>query len=355
MSGRMVSCGLMLAVCLTVACGQAAPERESESAPVLAASSATRWVPAQPARGLSWLEGPARVLAAPNATAMVSVPLSARVLRVYVRPGQRVAQGEPLVEVVMPELIRAAGTLRAADIKLAALSQRYARLLPLLAEGLARAAEVADLEGSIAAARADRESARATLRSAGEPDARAAALVEGHGACILRAPAAGMVVSVSAQLGQVREPAGGPLLELVSDAAPQIEARFSVAPEAQVSFEWLEPGRTIPLVLDAVSPRAGITDGTRMAWLHAAPGAPPPVLGVLGRVRMIAPQDWLVVPNRALVKRADRYEVRVQKELGSVALPVMLVRQSESEAVITGLAAGTLVAADAALASERTP
>jgi biotin carboxyl carrier protein len=295
------------------------------------------------------------VLAAPNAVALVSAPLSARVLRVYVRPGQRVAQGEPLVELVMPELIRAAGTLRASDIKLAALSQRHARLLPLLVQGLARTAEVSELESAIATLRAERESARSTLRSAGEPDARAAALVEGHGASVLRAPVAGMVVSVSAQLGQVREPAGGPLLELISDAAPQIEARFSVEPEPQVGFEWVEPGHTIPLLLDAVSPRAGATDGTRLAWLHVAPGAVPPVLGALGRVRMIAPAGWLVVPIRALATRADVHEVRVQKEVGSRALRVTLVRQSESEAVITGLAAGTLVAADAALAGELTP
>ncbi|MDB4984849.1 MAG: uncharacterized protein JWN04_27 [Myxococcaceae bacterium] len=342
----------MSLLCLLAACSAKDPDEQpvDDTPP----SASTRWVPAQPASGLAWLEGPGRALATPSGSAVVSAPLSARVLRVRVQPGQQVSEGEPLIDVVMPELIRAAGTLRAADIRLAAMQQRHTRLAPLLEQGLARAAEVAELEASIATARADREGARATLRSAGISDAHALRLLDGNGSCSLRAPVAGMVVAVSAQLGQVREPVGGPLVELVGAAAQQVEARFTSEPPADVAFEWLELGRRVPLELDAISPRAS-SDGTRIAWLHAASAAAAPTAGVLGRVRIVAPASWVVVPIAALQEQRGKLYARVQHPGGSVATLVTLVRRSEAEAVITGLGAGTLIAADAARIGEQTP
>ncbi|MDB4991459.1 MAG: hypothetical protein JWN04_6637 [Myxococcaceae bacterium] len=335
---------LSLLILLLLSCST--DKVQSEPASEAAPSAATRWVPVQRAEGLAWLEGQARVIAAPNASAMVSAPLTARVLRVRVRPGQHVKAGEPLVEVVMPELMRAAGMLRAADIRLASFQQRHGRLLPLLGQGLARASEVADLDASIASARADRESARATLRSAGESDARAAVLVEGSGTSALRAPLKGMVVAVSAQLGQVRDPASGPLVEIVGENAVQVEARFTIDPPAGCAFEWMEVGRRAPLVLVAVSPRAGI-DGTRLAWLHTEQGSEALVAGTLGRVRMVAPQEWMVVPVGSLRSNSKRVSAVVRTELGNTLSPVTVVRRSQSEAVIIGLAAGTMIAADA--------
>jgi multidrug efflux pump subunit AcrA (membrane-fusion protein) len=338
---------LVLVCCLFAAC--TTDKVENEPVPTPQPSAATRWVPARSALGLSWLEAPGRVLVSANAVALVSAPLSARVVRVRVRPGQQVELGDALVEVVMPELMRAAGMLRAADIRLAALSLRHQRLLPLLEQGLARAAEVSDLEASIALARADRESARATLRSAGESDERAAKLVEGTGSSALRAPLAGMVVAVSAQLGQVREPASGPLVEIVGEAPLQIEARFTAEPPVGASFVWIELGRVAQLVLEATSPRAGL-DGSRQVWLHPAEGVAAPSVGALGRVRIVAPDDWVVVPVRALLAAADTLHVSVKRPQGSALVPVVLVRRSETEAVVTGLPAGSLVAADASSA-----
>lgn len=332
--------------CLLCACEtpRLEPTPISEAPP----SASTRWLPVQSARSLAWLEGPGRVGATPNATALLSTPLSARVLRIRVLPGQQVAAGEPLVDVIMPELIRAAGTLRSADLRLAGLVKRQARLTPLLEQGLTRAVEVAELEATIASTRAERESARATLRSAGESDAHAAALIDGSGSTTLRAPIAGMVVAVTAQLGQVREPGSGPLLELVGTAALQVEARFGMEPPPGVRFEWLAPGQRVPLELDAVSPRAG-ADGTRVSWLHVKDAAEAPTLGALGRVRMIPPADFAVVPSAALVDGARGPQLRLQTAReGSDLQPVTVLRRSESEAVVVGIAEGTLIAADGA-------
>jgi hypothetical protein len=179
-------------------------------------------------------------------------------------------------------------------------------------------------------------------------------LIEGTGTSALRAPLSGMVVAVSAQLGQVREPASGPLVEIVGDAPSQIEARFATEPPAGASFEWIEVGRVAQLVLEAISPRAG-ADGTRQVWLHPAPGVAGPSVGALGRVRIVAPDDWVVVPVRALLAATDTLRVSVKQPQGSALVPVVLVRRSESEAVVTGLSAGSLVAADASSARAAGP
>lgn len=341
---------LTLAGCLLVSC--AAPAPETESAPAAAPSAGTRWLSAESARASAWLEVPARAIAAPSDTALVGVPLSARVLVVRVRPGQQVAAGEALAEVVMPELIRAAGALRSAEIRLVGLQQRRERIAGLLAKGLALASELSDVDANIAMVRGEREGARATLRAAGEPDRKAAQLLEGSGAISLRAPIAGVVVQVNARLGEVREPSGGALVELVGDCDElQIEARFAAAPPDGVRFEWVEAGRTLPLLLDRVSPHAAEQDGSRNAWLHVPAGQPQPVAGTFGRVRIVAPDDWLLVPVRALLARGGDWLVAVEDAGGSKLTKVTLVQRSSSEALIKGLAPGTRIAADVALVS----
>jgi cobalt-zinc-cadmium efflux system membrane fusion protein len=339
-------------ICLLVAaCAPAKQEREAS--PVGQASAATRWVVAEPASASAWLEAPARAVAGPHDTALISVPLSARVVRVRVRPGQQVAADEALADVVMPELIRAAGALRSADLRLIGLQKRRERVAGLLAKELALAAELSEVDGNIASVRGERESARATLRAAGESDGRAAALLEGSGAVSLRAPFAGVVVQVNTRLGEVREPSGGPIVELASsDEEHLIEARFAAAPPDGVRFEWVETGRTLPLVLDRVSPHASQDDGSRNAWLHVPAGQPQPVAGAFGRVRMVAPDAWVVLPARALIMRDGALLVATKTSDGSRLTPVTLVQHSASDALVTGIAPGTLVAADATLAGE---
>ena len=69
-------------------------------------------------------------------------------MRVRVRPGQRVEKGEPLVDVSSAEVVRAAGALAAADLRLAAHDERRQRLAPLVDQGLARAQELSELDAS---------------------------------------------------------------------------------------------------------------------------------------------------------------------------------------------------------------
>ncbi len=310
-------------------------------------SASTRWQRVEPASRSGWLDAPAKVVSSPNDTALVVAPLQARVVRVRARVGQTVDVGAPLVDVLMPELIRAAGALRAADLQLESWQDRRALLLPLVEKRLARAADLSDIDANIAKLRGDRENARATLRAAGEADQRARGLLDGDGVVSLRAPIHGVVVHVNAKLGETRDPASGPLVELVNaDVDTTVEARFAVAPPPGASFEWLDTNLRVQLVLASLSPHADEHDGSLSGWLHVKGGAAPLVAGSLGRVRMVQPADWVVVPASAVREQDGASVVMVKTEGGMVATRVDLIQRGRGEALVQGLGPDVEVAAD---------
>lgn len=327
---------------LLVACSRnPAPAEAPEP---LAASATTRLARVSPASSLGWLEAPARALPAPDATAVVGTPLPARVLTVRVRPGDRVERDAPLVDVMMPELIGAVGALTAADLRLEAFEQRRKRVAPLSQDGLIRGADLAELEAQIALAKADRARARASLRAAGLRDERAKTLLSGSGALPLRAPIAGVVVAVHTKPGEMREPASGPLLEIASDAPTLIEARFYMPPPPGATLEWIAPnGNNVELVLQGMSPAALQEDGTRVAWLRAKSPAQSPVAHALGRVRVVAPASWSVIPERALLYRDGHAFVAVPDGTGRKHKPVVVVSQTPDQIAVTGLEVGESV------------
>lgn len=325
----------------------ASHEIQNEPVPVQSPSVATRWQAVEPAGRSAWLDAPARVVSSPNDTALVTVPLAARVLRVRVHPGQQVREGEPLVDVVMPELIRAAGALRSAELRLASWQERRNIVAPLLEKGLARAVELSEIDANIASVRGDRESARATLRAAGEADGRAGSLLDGNGTVALRAPITGVVVNVATKVGEVREPNSGPLFELISvDADPRIEAQFSATPPVGATFEWVGATLTIPLVLETLSPHADERNGSRTGWLIASESRAALVAGSLGKVRMVVREDWVVIPAAAIEIANATTVVESKTADGVRKVPVQVIQQSRTEALVSGLPADAMIAAD---------
>ncbi len=335
---------VLLAACDPPAPAAPAPAEEDSSA-------ATRWVRPAPAEGVALFESPARVISGPEAQAAVGAPLRARVLRVRVQPGQTVAVGDVLAEVLMPELVQAAGQLSAAGIRLETAQRRKAQLDALKAEGLARSAELGEVEARLADARADAQAARATLRAAGVSDAQGQALLEGSGSTPLRSPIAGTVTAVDARLGETRVPESGPLFEIAGSGVVRVEARLTVAPPPQARFELVAPdGRRSALTLGALSPRVDPNDGTRQAWLVPdGDGALPPP-GSSVRVRVRPPAEWRSVPTRAVAMTPEGPAVVVREGAQVRVLRVKVLAASGAEVVIDGLGAAAEVAADAAQA-----
>lgn len=345
---RTLSASLLLLA--ATGCQKPAPQA---AAPVADAdsSAATRWVRPAPAEGVALFESPARVTSGPESQAAVGAPLPARVLEVRVQPGQTVAAGEVLAEVLMPEVVQAAGQLTAAGIRLETAARRKAQLDALKAEGLARSAELGEVEARLADARADAQSARATLRAAGVSDAQARALLEGSGSIPLKSPIAGMVTAVDARLGETRAPEGGPLFEIAGTGASRVEARLTLAPPPEAGFELVLPdGRRTALQLEALSPRVDPNDGTRQAWLlPEGDGALPPP-GASVRVRVRPPTSWRSVPARAVTMTPAGPTVVVRENGAVRAQVVKVLAASGAEVVVDGLGAAPEVAADAAQA-----
>lgn len=330
-----------------LACAKASPPAEAPATPT-EPSSSTRWVRARPASEVSLLEAPARVLAAPEAAAAMSPPLRARVLKVRVRAGQTVSKDEPLLDVMMPELVQAAGAFSAAMLKLEAYAKRRTQLEALKADGLVRSAELAEVEATIATVRAEAQAARATLRAAGVADRQAEALLASDGAVSLRAPIAGLVTSVDAVPGEVREPTGQPFVELAGRGRSQVEARIPGAFIDGAQFEFItNSGGRVALTAISVSPRVEAKDGTRLAWFTSGPDDEL-LPGASGRVRLIAKASWRAVPTQAVVGHDEGARVIVRQGTTPTPVPVRVVASSGAEAVVEGLPEDAEVAAEGA-------
>jgi multidrug efflux pump subunit AcrA (membrane-fusion protein) len=313
------------------ACSEAPPPPSVES------PSTMRWVAVREAERASVLEVPARVVPGPTSTALVGAPLRATVTRVRVRAGDQVDAGVPLVDVVMPEVLDAAGRLEGARVRLEAWTERHAQLVALRADGLAKSLDVSEAAARVAEARADVHTARSVLLAAGLRDETGAAVLTGAGVTPLRAPFSGVVVSVSTSLGESRDPTSGPLVTLVGAGATRIEARFSrplsVAPEGSYAFVGVDG--TTPVRLVSRSPAADSRDGTFLAWFEADG---PLVAASLGRVVVRGgATDTFLVPASAI----ERFEGRSRVVTRHGAVEVEVLRCELKDCVVrAGLAPG---------------
>lgn len=300
---------------------------------------------------MTLLSAPARVLTDPSARADVSVPLSARVEKVRVREGATVEAGAELVDVVMPEVVRAAGSWLAAGVRLDAATERVRRLENLRADNLARSADIADARTAVAEARAARIEAEAVLRSAGFSGNAAQRLSRGNGVVTLESPIAGIVVEITAVPGARVEPTSGPLVRVVAAGRPRIEARLSTVPPADVGFRFEVSGRSsIPVVLTGRAPVADPNDGTVLAWFEPEGEEDVPLAsGTPGVLRIEPGSDVVAVPARAVATREGGTFVLVQGEDGAPRrVDVTVLGTSGAEALVLGeLVVGTVVAAEA--------
>ncbi|ATB43209.1 hypothetical protein CYFUS_008689 [Cystobacter fuscus] len=319
-------------------------------APPPAQSSArTAWVHPRPPRGVPLTEAPAQVLPPPEGAAALGLPFRGSVTRIGVRPGQKVRKGEVLVEVLMPEVVRAAGDFEAASLRREAYERRTAQLKALREQGMARVFELAEAEASLAEARAAQLSAQALLKIAGLEGASAAGVAQ-RGTVSLRSPVEGIVTSVDAVLGETREAGSAPLVRISGDGPARLEARLSHALPEKAAFEFSAPGlEAVPVRLVGRAPAVDVRDGTTAAWFEPEPARALPA-GLQGTVRVKADglPEVTVVPARALVLEGGEVAVLVREGDGHRRQPVKVVVQSGADALVHGpLKETDAVAADA--------
>lgn len=147
-------------------------------------------------------------------TARVDAPIAGRVTRLMAAPGDRVAAGAPLAQLVSAEIGQAQADARRADTDLDAARKNHARIQELADAGVVPAKDLQAAEADLARAGSERERAAARER-----------LYGGSGrvdqAFVLRSPIAGVVVQRHATPGLEVRPdmaqGDAPPLFLVSD------------------------------------------------------------------------------------------------------------------------------------------
>ncbi len=298
-------------------------------APAAAPSPTLTWTAVRTGDDAATLEVPARVLAGPGANTVVTPPLRATVLRIRTRAGDTVDAGAPVVDVVMPELLDAAGRLEGARVRLQAWTERHAQLTQLRTEGLAKSLDVSEAAARVAESKADLQAARAILLSAGVREGDAAALLSGTGALSLKAPVAGVVTQVSASVGESREPSAGPLLSLSSAGPTRVEARFTHA-VVDGTYDFVGHDGATALKLVSRAPSADARDGTFLAWFEPAKEL---AAGSLGRVvlRGGAVDAVFRVPARAISRVEGAAFVETKK--GQVRVEVV---RCDTDCVVRG-------------------
>lgn len=336
-----------------------APAPAAQAAPAAApqaASAATPWVKARNAEEVAVLEAPATVLATPESNAGVSPPFRARVVRVRAKPGERVRRGDPVADVVMPEVVQAAGTYASAATRVAAYERRAAQLEALKQDGMVKLTEVLDVETKLAEARADQQGALAMLRVAGLGAEDARALLASRGGEVpLRSPIDGVVTQVRAAIGENREAAGEPIVRIAGEGEPRIEARLArVLPRAAEYDLALPTGELQPVRLVGRAPQIDPRDGTMLVWF-APQGGTRLVQGQTGKIkiRLEEEEGAVAVPARAVGLGPKGPFVVALRAGKAVLVPVEVLAATGAEALVRGqVQIGEEIAAEAARTDE---
>ncbi len=332
-----------------------------------ASHGGVRWEPVAASEVVSTVELPGQLVPDEDRTARLGAPARGRVLTVHVRPGERVARGQPLVTLQSPEASAARSDYDKAVAELVSrrAAATYARTARDRADRLLAIKAASRQEAERAAA--DDELARAGLAQAEAEVARARAAMahlgassnSASGAMVIRSPVAGVVLSRDALPGMVAE-AGAPLAT-VSDprtlwleiAAPDrvagelragAQVRFTVPAFPADTFEARVQSiggaldtmtRTVP-VRAVVPNRAGRLRPAMFAttWIQGG-AARPAVLVPDSAVQLLdnRPVVFVATPDGSGGARFERRDVEVGTTVGGQTQVLSGLRPGETVVV----------------------
>ncbi|HEX4601169.1 MAG TPA: efflux RND transporter periplasmic adaptor subunit [Gemmatimonadales bacterium] len=334
--------GLFGALLLLAACrGKAADDAaQADSTAVVGAATAAAVAQAFP----QIVRAIGTVTPRPGRFAELAAPGPTRVARIFVGPGDRVAEGDSLIEFERAPFDAAA---RSADAALESAQHAYAR-----AERLVQAGILPQKDADQAAT----DLAQAQLLAVTAHRAQQLAT--------LRAPLAGVVTRMSAVLGASVDPSQG-LVQVADPAALDINFNVSSAEAAQIRSgnpvtvtagegAGGEPvgqgvvtavGATVDSVSRAVAVRAQIARPLRPLRIGES---------LFGRIVTAVHPGAVAVPIAALVPAGDGYQVFVV-DSGDVAHARKVTVGARTEAlaeIVTGLRAGEVVVTSGAYGVE---
>ncbi|MFN3376595.1 MAG: efflux RND transporter periplasmic adaptor subunit [Burkholderiaceae bacterium] len=289
----------------------------------------------------------------------VAAPVPGTIVAVLVRVGDRVQAGQELLRVdaraAAQNAAASAAQVDAARASLEVASREYERQVQLHQKQYISQAALDRAQAQWQAARAQVQALQAQANAASTQS----------GLHTVRAPYAGVVVEVPAQLGDMALP-GKPLMRVFDPA--QLRVTVDVPRTAMGPL----PTGTLTLNIPGTEPGQWTVDATRATWVPAVDAAthtmqlrvPLPtdgkgiVPGMFARVTLQAAgagdaASRVFVPRSAVLRRAEMTGVYVVDAEGRPSLrQVRLGRERGGDVeVLSGLRAGERVATDAAAAT----
>jgi cobalt-zinc-cadmium efflux system membrane fusion protein len=287
-----------------------------------------------------------------DAYAEVASPVSARVTKVLIRPGDTVKAGQALAELSSPELAQGRAELDAARSRLEIARKNAERKRALAADRLVPEREVIEAESALSETDAAAKVAASALRKYG-----AAA---GEAGLAIKSPIGGTVIERSVVQGQLADPSKtlfriGDLstLWLHAHVFERDAVRVQTGRTATVTFaalpgksteaviQWIgrevdRSSRTIDIRLDVLNP-----DGVLRPGMSATVSLP---LGDIG------PSAVVTIPAAAVQRVGASWAVFIPHGTGEFAVrPIGRGRDLAGEVeVLSGLAAGDEVVIDGA-------
>jgi membrane fusion protein, heavy metal efflux system len=294
-----------------------------------------------------------------DAYAEIAASFSGRVTRLLAAPGDRIAEGAPLLEVESNELGKAKAEYMSARARAELARRALERKRGLVDERIAARRELQETEAEASAAEAELGAARVALTMFGMSDAELARGIERGGRLTLRAPISGIVLARGVVNGQAVEPghtlfriADLSTLWLTVHAFERDAVRVQAGRTARVAFPAL-PGRsfsgavavvgsevdttsrTIPIRIELANEEGSLRPGmSATAWL---------ALGDSGA-------SIVAVPAAALQRTQEGWCVFLPRDDGSFEMRnVGRGRDLGGEVeVLSGIAAGEKVVVDGA-------
>ena len=275
------------------------------------------------------------VVPRPGRFAELAAPAPTRVARIFVTPGQRVAEGDSLIEFERAPFDAAAKSAAAA---LESAERAHARAVRLVQAGILPQKDSDQAATDLAQAQVAAVTARRAQQLAS-----------------LRAPLSGVVTRMSAVLGATADPSQ-PLVEVADPAA--LDIVFNVSPTEAVR---IHAGDAVALSTGEGVGGAGLGEGvvtgvaatvdsaSRAVAVRASAGRPARPLRIgeslLGRIVTAVHPRAVTVPVAALVPAGDGFQVFVVDSADVAhARPVTVGARNGSLAeIVTGLAPGETV------------
>lgn len=303
-----------------------------------------------PADAVETLSLPGRVTFRPQEQAAVGATAAGRVAQVLVRPGELVKAGTALFTIESADAAAARAARQQSAIRLASAEAFFKRQVEMMQKGVGLEVERQEAEARLQEARAEHTRARQA----------AAVLGPGQGSRVtVRAPAAGVVVSVRAAIGATVAPGSEALIELgdpnrlqVVAQVPERDApRIAAGQDAEVALPAI--ATRIAAKVENFSPR--VDPESRRAQVYLALVKPVAGLraGMLAQVAVrVGVETGITVPVTAvLIKGGRRRVVYVERPDGTFESRDVQIGRNDNGIVVIrkGLAAGEKVVVRGAL------